>query len=75
MAKIKTIPVKETEVAFFTQKQEDYISLTDIIKYQKPEEPKEIVRNWLRNRSKIEFLGLWEKLNNHNFKGVEFDHF
>lgn len=40
-----------------------------------PDEPKDVVKNWMRSRSTIEFLGLWEQLNNPNFKGVEFDSF
>lgn len=54
---------------------EDYFSLTDIARYKNPLEPKESVRNWLRRKDTIEFLGLWEKLNNPNFKGIEFDSF
>jgi len=53
----------------------DYISLTDIARYKNPDEPKDVVKNWMRNRSTIEFLGLWEQLNNPDFKGVEFDSF
>ncbi|WP_221913153.1 KilA-N domain-containing protein [Streptococcus halichoeri] len=53
----------------------DYISLTDIARYSNPTEPKEVVKNWMRNRNTIEFLGAWEKLHNPNFKGVEFDTF
>jgi hypothetical protein len=51
----------------------DFISLTDIAKYKNRKEPKDIIKNWIRNKSTIEFLGLWEKINNPNFKGVEFD--
>lgn len=51
----------------------EYISLTDIARYKNPGEPKDVVKNWLRNKDTIEFLGLWEKINNTNFKGVEFD--
>ncbi len=54
---------------------EDYISLTDIARYRNPEFPADVVKNWLRIRSTIEFLGLWEQLNNPNFKLVEFDQF
>jgi len=54
---------------------EDYISLTDIAKYKNPIAPKDVVKNWMRLRSTIEFLGLWEVLNNPNFNGVEFDSF
>ena len=53
----------------------DYISLTDIAKYHNPDAPADVVKNWLRIRSTIEFLGLWEQLNNPNFKLVEFDQF
>jgi len=52
---------------------EDYISLTDIARIKNPAEPKDVVKNWMRSRSTIEFLGIWESLNNENFKGVEFD--
>ena len=55
------------------QKGYDYISLTDIAKKKNPSEPKDVVKNWLRSKSTLEFLGLWERLNNSNFKGVEFD--
>jgi hypothetical protein len=52
----------------------DYISLTDIAKY-KSDAPDDVVKNWLRNRETIEFIGLWEKLNNPDFNPVEFDGF
>ena len=55
--------------------EEDYISLTDIARYKNPEFPADVVKNWLRVRSTIEFLGLWEQLNNPNFKLVEFNQF
>lgn len=54
---------------------DEYISLTDIARYKNSEDPKDVVKNWLRTRSTIEFLGLWESINNENFKGVEFDSF
>ena len=53
----------------------DFLSLTDIARYKNADEPKDVVKNWMRSRSTIEFLGLWEKLNNPDFKGVEFDSF
>ena len=53
----------------------DFISLTDIARLKNPDEPKDVIKNWLRNLDTIEFLGLWEKINNPNFKGVEFDSF
>ena len=49
------------------------ISLTDIAKYKNPDHPDDVVRNWLRNRSTVEFLGIWERLNNPDFNPVEFD--
>lgn len=55
--------------------EEDYISLTDMARHKNSTAPKDVVKNWLRLRSTIEFLGLWEQLNNPNFKGVEFDSF
>lgn len=54
---------------------DDFICLTDIARYRNPDEPKDVVKNWMRSRSTIEFLGLWETLNNPDFKGLEFDSF
>lgn len=51
----------------------DYISLTDIAKYKNPEYPGYVIQNWMRNRSTIEFLGLWEQINNPNFNYLEFE--
>ena len=49
-------------------------SLTDIARY-KSDEPKDVIKNWMRSKDTIEFLGLWENLHNDTFKGVEFDSF
>ena len=57
-----------------TGTRDDYISLTDIARY-KSDEPKMVIQNWMRNRNTIEFLGVWEGLNNPDFKGIEFDAF
>ena len=43
---------------------------TDIARQKNPIEPKDVVKNWLRTKNTLEYLGLWEKLNNPNFKGV-----
>ena len=51
---------------------EEYISLTDLARYANPEEPKVPIQTWMRNKDVISFLGLWEKLNNEDFKGIEF---
>ena len=52
----------------------DYISLTDIPRY-KSDDPNDVIKNWMRGKDVIQFLGLWEKLNNPDFKPVEFDGF
>ncbi len=51
----------------------DYICITDIAKQKNPIEPKDVVKNWMRSKNTLEYLGLWERLNNPSFKGVEFD--
>ncbi len=53
----------------------EYISLTDLARYANPEEPKIPIQTWMRNRDVIAYLGLWERLHNENFKGVEFTTF
>jgi len=73
--KNQKIEVKGTEIVIYSKKDDDYISLTDIARYKNPNEPKDVVKNWMRNYSTIEFIGLWEKIHNPNFKGVEFDSF
>jgi KilA-N domain len=69
------IIVQETEITFITKEIGEFISLTDIAKYRNPIEPFSIINNWMRSRSTIEFLGLWEKLNNPDFKPLEFERF
>ena len=64
------ITVKDTEVSVIKVQNEDYISLTDMLKAKEGEF---FFSNWLRNRNTIEFLGIWEKLNNPDFNYVEFD--
>lgn len=80
MAKEKTVTsvihAKDTEITVLsTRNEDDFISLTDIAKYRNPEFPADVVKNWLRVRGTIEFLGLWEQLNNPGFNMVEFDQF
>lgn len=76
MAIVKsTINANGIEIRVSSTDESDYISLTDIAKKRNPEFPADIIKNWMRSRSTIEFLGLWEKLNNPNFKLVEFDQF
>jgi hypothetical protein len=76
--KKSTIDVKGTEVTVIskqTDQAEDLLCLTDIAKFKNAEHPDDVIRNWLRNRNTVEFLGVWERLNNPNFKPVEFDGF
>ncbi len=73
--KNRTINVKGSEVTVSRKEQADYISLTDIARYKNPNEPIDVIKNWMRNRSTIEFIGLWEQLHNPDFKAVEFDRF
>jgi hypothetical protein len=73
--KNKKIKVKGVEIAFTQTQQDDFICITDIAKYKNPEAPRDIIKNWIRSKNTIELLGLWEKLNNPNFKQVEFDLF
>ncbi len=76
MAKrITIISVQDEEVRLLNHKIGDFISLTDIAKYRNSEEPFSVINNWMRSRSTIEFIGLWEKLNNPVFKPIEFDRF
>ena len=73
MAKIK---VQNTEITIVSFNEQDYISLTDMANAKDDESrAADIIKNWLRNRYTIEFLGTWELIHNPNFKVVEFDHF
>jgi hypothetical protein len=67
------IRVLDQEIALYSQREEDYISLTDIARYKNLERTDDLIRNWLRNRNTLEFLGIWEQLNNPAFNPVEFD--
>lgn len=51
----------------------DYLSLTDIAKYQNPKDPRFIIQNWMRTRNTVHYLGLWEELHNPHFNRVEFE--
>jgi hypothetical protein len=77
MAKEKrsTLEVQGLAIAIISKHNQDYISLTDIARYRDSQEPFSIINNWMRTRSTIEFLGLWETLNNPDFKPIEFERF
>ncbi|MCX7027842.1 MAG: KilA-N domain-containing protein [Spirochaetes bacterium] len=70
-----TMEVQGTGISIIQQEGEDFISLTDIARHRDPKRTDYIIQNWLRNRNTIEFLGLWESLNNPRFKPIEFDGF
>lgn len=69
------LKVQGRQITIITREKEEYISITDIARHKNPNEPKDVVKNWMRTRNTIEFLGLWEKIHNPGFKGVEFDSF
>ncbi len=75
MAKSKIIYVQGREITLISDKVNDYISITDMARYRDPERTNYIIQNWMRTRSAIEFCGLWEQLNNPDFKSIEFDAF
>lgn len=73
---IKTeIIVKEQKINVLRIDNKEFISLTDLARYANPEEPKIPIYAWMRNKDVIAYLGLWEQLNNENFKGHEFETF
>lgn len=70
------IIVQNTEITVLSQNDKDYISLTDMANGKQSESrAADIIKNWIRTRYTIEFLGTWEMIHNPNFKVVEFDHF
>lgn len=70
-----TINANGQEITIISSGNEnDYISLTDIARY-KSDDPTATIQNWMRNKDTIEFLGLWEQLNNPTFKPIEFEGF
>lgn len=69
------IHAKGYDIGIYTTDYEnEFISITDIAKY-KSDAPNDVIKNWMRNRETLEFLGLWESLHNPDFKPVEFDGF
>ncbi|MCC5917892.1 MAG: KilA-N domain-containing protein [Cryomorphaceae bacterium] len=71
--KSNKLTVKEVSIRTLRVNDDDFISITDIAKQKNPFEPKDVVKNWMRLKNTLEYLGLWEQLNNPSFKGVEFD--
>ncbi len=76
MAKNKIIQVQNVSISVSTEDGNDFICLTDMANAKEGDSrAADIIKNWLRNRYTLEFLGTWEQMNNINFKVVEFDHF
>ena len=73
--KNKKIEVQGTEITIYSHIKDEYISVTDIARFKDPKRTDYIIQNWMRNRNTIEFLGIWERLNNPDFKPIEFDGF
>lgn len=73
MTKGTKVTVKELPIRTLQANKIDYICITDIAKQKNAIEPKDVVKNWMRLKNTLEYLGLWERLNNPSFKGVEFD--
>lgn len=74
--KVKKIEVEKIIISITSKNENDYISLTDMAKGKGDKvRAADVIKNWLRTRTTIEFLGTWETLYNPNFKVVEFDHF
>lgn len=69
------IKVNESKISIIRIGTKEYISLTDLARYADEDDPRYPIQNWMRNKDVIAYLGLWEKLNNEDFKGVEFDAF
>lgn len=69
------LQVLDQEIATDTRNEIEYICITDIARFKSPDRTGVIIGNWLRNRNTIEFLGIWEQLNNPKFKVIEFDDF
>lgn len=67
------IEVRGAAITIVSQKNQDFISLTDIARFKSADRFDDLIRNWLRNRNTVEFLGVWERLNNPDFNPVEFD--
>ena len=69
------ITVKNIDINVTGVGDDDFVSLTDMAKIKNPEFPADVIKNWMRLRSTIEFLGIWEQINNPDFNMVEFDQF
>ncbi|HEX2954079.1 MAG TPA: KilA-N domain-containing protein [Bacillota bacterium] len=67
------INVLDKVITIYSVQEDDFISLTDIARFKDSQRTDYIIQNWLRNRNTVEFLGIWERLNNPHFNPIEFD--
>lgn len=72
MAKKQTLKVESFEIVLYSQNSEDYISLTDMARFKNSETTGLVISHWLSTRYTVEFMGLWEKMNNPIFNVTEF---
>jgi len=72
---MKRINTQGIQIYTFSKNEHDYISLTDIARYMDAERTDHVIQNWMRTRDNVEFLGIWERVNNPNFKPIEFEGF
>ena len=75
MPNSKKIKVDDFDIALYAKGKDDFFSLTDMARYRDADRTNYIIQNWMRTRNAIEFNGLWEQLNNPDFKRIEFDAF
>ena len=76
MQKNKIITVQNLPITISKEDIDDYICITDIAAAKSDDSrAADVIKNWLRSRNTLEFLGAWEQIYNHEFKVVEFDHF
>lgn len=69
----KKLKVKGKEIIVLNEKDSDYISLTDIAKTRENSFPDQVIQNWMRNKHTVEFLGVFEKIHNNDFKPLDFE--
>ena len=75
MKKKNEINVQDQVIRLMKHDGRDYVCITDIAKQKNPDFPADVIKNWMRSKNTVAFLGLWEQLNNPAFKLVEFDQF
>jgi hypothetical protein len=73
MSRTTKIEVMSRDVTIRTVDREDFICITDIAKYKNSDDPRFVIQNWMKTRATVEFLGIWEIINNEDFNRVEFD--